>query len=154
MKNFCRSFRVFRLLRFTSAIMVAAIGMVSTSPLNAQRGGPAARPVKIAAHPQGAAPKSAEAPAGNAENGKKLYMKYGCYECHGTLAHGVTPGPQLGPNAAPFEVFLAYVRHPAGEMPPYTEKVVSDQEFADIYAFIKSVPRPPDAKTIPLLNPH
>jgi cytochrome c1 len=37
-------------------------------------------------------------------------------------------------------------------MPPYTEKVVSGQEFADIYAFLKSLPEPPKAKSIPLLN--
>ena len=28
-------------------------------------------------------PSTAERPAGNAETGKRLYTKYGCYECHG-----------------------------------------------------------------------
>jgi hypothetical protein len=37
-------------------------------------------------------------------------------------------------------------------MPPYTNKVISDQELADIYAFLKSIPATPSAKTIPLLN--
>jgi cytochrome c1 len=37
-------------------------------------------------------------------------------------------------------------------MPPYTSKVVSDQAVADIYAYLKSVPAPPLAKNIPLLN--
>jgi cytochrome c1 len=37
-------------------------------------------------------------------------------------------------------------------MPPYTEKTVSDQELADIYAYLKSLPEPPKAKDIPLLN--
>jgi cytochrome c1 len=37
-------------------------------------------------------------------------------------------------------------------MPPYTEKVVTDQELADIYAFLKSLPEPSKAKDIPLLN--
>ena len=37
-------------------------------------------------------------------------------------------------------------------MPPYTSKVVSDSELADIYAFLQSLPQPPAAKSIPLLN--
>jgi hypothetical protein len=37
-------------------------------------------------------------------------------------------------------------------MPPYTSKVVSDQDVADIYAFLKSLPPAPSAKNIPLLN--
>jgi mono/diheme cytochrome c family protein len=142
----------FRLLRFAGPFVVAAILVLSISRLNAQSAAPAASPAKSGAESQGAAMKSGGAPSGNAENGKTLYLKYGCSECHGTQAHGVTPGPQLGPNAIPYEAFRAYVRHPAGEMPPYTDKVVSDQEWADIYAYIKSVPRPPDAKSIPLLN--
>jgi mono/diheme cytochrome c family protein len=141
-----------RLLCAGGLFLLAAILVISVSRLNAQSAAPAASPAKSGAETQGAPAKSAGAPNGNAENGKTLYLKYGCSECHGTQAHGVTPGPQLGPNAIPYEAFRAYVRHPAGEMPPYTDKVVSDQEWADIYAYIKSVPRPPDAKSIPLLN--
>ena len=140
------------LLRFAGPIFVAAILMVSISRLNAQSAAPASKPAKSGAESQGAASTPAEAPSGNAENGKKLYLRDGCEACHGTLAHGGASGPELGPDAIPFEAFHAYVRHPTGEMPPYTDKVISDQEWADIYAFIKSVPRPPDAKTIPLLN--
>ena len=36
-------------------------------------------------------------------------------------------------------------------MPPYTAKVVSDQELADIYAFLLTIPTPPAANTIPIL---
>ena len=104
---------------------------------------------------QNAAPetKSDEAPAGNADNGKQLFVKDGCFACHGTLAHGGTSsGPRLsGPPVLSYKAFLAYMRNPA-EMPPYTEKVLSDKEVIDIYAFLKSVPRSPDLKSIPLLN--
>jgi mono/diheme cytochrome c family protein len=44
------------------------------------------------------------------------------------------------------------VRQPTGEMPPYTKKVVTDQELADIYAYLQSIPQPPPAKSIPILN--
>ena len=47
--------------------------------------------------------------------------------------------------------FLAWVRTTSGDMPPYTEKVLPEQELVDIYAYIQSVPKAPDHKTIPLL---
>jgi hypothetical protein len=37
-------------------------------------------------------------------------------------------------------------------MPPYTAKVVSENDLADIYAFLQSVKQPPSVKEIPLLN--
>ena len=91
--------------------------------------------------------------SGNAENGKKLFVKYGCYECHGREAQGGgISGPRLAPNPDPLSVILTYVRHPLGEMPPFTEKVVSDKELADIYAFLKSQPQPPPVNSIPILK--
>jgi mono/diheme cytochrome c family protein len=99
------------------------------------------------------AKKTSEAPAGNAEKGKQLYTKYGCYECHGRQGQGSTvSGPRLGPDPVPFEAFAFYVRKPTGEMPPYTDKVVSDKELADIFAFLQSLPHPPDRKNLPLLK--
>ena len=97
--------------------------------------------------------KADETPAGNAENGKKLFAKYGCYECHGREAQGGGyNGPRLAPDPVPFSVVQSYIRHPQGEMPPYTEKVVSDKDLADIYAFLRSQPEPPPVKSIPILN--
>jgi hypothetical protein len=37
-------------------------------------------------------------------------------------------------------------------MPPYTAKVVSDKDLADIYAFLQAVKQPPAVKQIPLLS--
>jgi mono/diheme cytochrome c family protein len=96
--------------------------------------------------------KPATKPSGNAENGRRLFTKYGCYECHDYEGQGSSAGPRVGPNPVPFEVFSTYLRKPTGEMPPYTDKLVSDEELADIYAFLQSLPHPPDAKTIPILN--
>lgn len=98
-------------------------------------------------------PPPAAAPAGNAENGKRLFTKDGCYECHGLQGQGAqATGPRIGPDPVSFQVLSRYIRKPTGEMPPYTEKVLPDKELADIYAFLKSLPRPPAASTIPLLN--
>jgi ubiquinol-cytochrome c reductase cytochrome c subunit len=85
-------------------------------------------------------------------NGKKLFSKYGCYECHGTQGQGTTAGARLAPKPIALPALIGYVRHPAGQMPPYTAKVVSDAELADIRAYLASIPDPPSAKTIPLLN--
>ena len=97
--------------------------------------------------------KPAENPSGNAENGKRVFNKIGCYECHGREGQGSTMGgPRIAPDPIPFDALARYVRKPTGEMPPYTAKVVSDQELADIYAFLQSRPHPPAAKDIPGLK--
>jgi mono/diheme cytochrome c family protein len=108
---------------------------------------------RVRARTAAQASKPAAEPTANAQNGRKLFVKYGCYECHGYEAQGsIATGPRLGPDPLPLDAFKAYVRKPAGEMPPYTDKVVSDQDLADIHAFLESLPQPKPAKDIPLLN--
>jgi mono/diheme cytochrome c family protein len=93
------------------------------------------------------------AAAGNAQKGRQLFQSYGCYQCHGREAQGgAGTGPRLAPKPIPFAQLSKYVRQPAGQMPPYTKRVVSDQDLADIYAFLSAQPAPPPAKDIPLLN--
>lgn len=96
------------------------------------------------------APGSAGSP--NVDNGKRLYRSVGCWECHGFEGQGSPAGARIGPPAIPLSAFLAYVRQPKGQMPPYSSKVMSDANLADIYAFLQSVPKPPPVKDIPLLN--
>ena len=97
--------------------------------------------------------KPAATPSGNAENGKQLFVKYGCYECHGREGQGsIMTGPRIAPDPLPFDVLLNYVRQPKGEMPPYTAKVISDKDLADIYAYLQSRKEPPTAKAMPLLK--
>jgi mono/diheme cytochrome c family protein len=96
--------------------------------------------------------KPADATNGNVENGKKLFVSYGCYECHGRQGQGGGGAPRIGPPAIPIGSAMRYVRNPTGQMPPYTTKVVPDQDLADIFAFLKSIPQPPRAASIPLLN--
>ena len=96
------------------------------------------------------AQKAASAPAGKAENGKTLYMKSGCWECHGRDAQ--SGRPTLGPAALPFAAFMNQIRKPREDMPPYTTKVLSDADVADIYAWVLTRPVPPKAESIPLLK--
>ena len=68
------------------------------------------------------APAAAAAPAGNAETGKKLFVSYGCWQCHGYEGQGGAAGPRLAPRPLPFAGFSRYVRRPTNQMPPYTER--------------------------------
>src|SRR5258708_4410459 len=93
----------------------------------------------VAAYAQEAKPPAApSSPAGDAQTGKKLYQADGCYECHGTAAQG---SPRTGPSlltTLPFAAFVKQLRRPASEMPPYEANVVSDQQAADIYAYVQT----------------
>ena len=95
---------------------------------------------------------AAAAPKGDVVKGKTLFESYGCYQCHNLAAQGGSAGPRLAPRPIAFAAFSKYVRQPAADMPPYTVKVVSDQELADIYAFLMAIPQPPPIDSIPLLK--
>ena len=92
--------------------------------------------------------------AANSGNGQRLFVKDGCYECHGYLGQGSTStgGTRLGPPQIPLSAFVSYVREPTGQMPPYAAKVISNEDLAEIYNFLKSVPPPPPLKSIAILN--
>jgi len=91
--------------------------------------------------------------AASAENGKILFtQKFGCYQCHGTEGQGGAAGPKLAPNPLPYERLANFVRTSSREMPPFSEKVLSNEDLADMYAYLQSIPKAPDYKSIPLLN--
>ena len=131
-----------RALVLWSAVMATASLASAQAPASGRAGG----------SPRAAIAQAA--PEGNAPNGKKIFASYGCYECHGYVGQGGSAGARLAPRPIAFTAFVNYVRHPANQMPPYTAKVVSDQELADIYAYLLSIPPPAAAKSIPQLNDH
>jgi mono/diheme cytochrome c family protein len=104
----------------------------------------------LRAEPPPQAP-AAKAPAGRVDRGAALYKKVGCLQCHVNEGQGGAAGPRIAPDPVPFARFVQYIRKPAGDMPPYTEKVMSEQDLADIYAFLQARRRPPALKEIPLL---
>src|ERR1700730_11436286 len=92
---------------------------------------------------------STVAPAGDVQNGKKLYAKNGCAECHGLEGQGApTSGPRIGPNPLPLAAFIKYIRAPKNQMPPYTGKVMTDQELTDVRAFLAARPKPAAASVL------
>jgi ubiquinol-cytochrome c reductase cytochrome c subunit len=105
----------------------------------------------IAAQTPAAQAPAATAPSGSVDKGRTTFAKVGCAQCHGLEAQGSpTTGPRLGPGALPYAAFSRLVRTPRLQMPPYTEKVLSNTDLADIYAFVQSRPKP---TLPPLLQP-
>jgi mono/diheme cytochrome c family protein len=93
--------------------------------------------------------------AASAEKGKAAYMKYGCWQCHGTQGQGsvaTSNGKVLAPNPLPYESFLAFVRSTNGTMPSYSEQVLPNDDLADIHVYLSSIPKPNDHTSIPLLS--
>ncbi len=81
--------------------------------------------------------------AAKVESGRQLFVRKGCFQCHGREGQGApTTGPRLGPNPLALAAFVRAVRSPRAQMPPYTDKIVSDAELADIREFLDTRPHP------------
>ena len=106
--------------------------------------------VHIVAGTQTPVPK----PAGNVENGRRLFTKMTCYYCHGTEGQGSIAG--VGPRIAlvprSLENFSRYVRRPTGRMSGYSETVLPEPDLTDIYAYLRSLPAAKPVAEIPLLE--
>jgi mono/diheme cytochrome c family protein len=95
-----------------------------------------------------------DVPPGDAANGKRLYLTT-CFACHGRSGQGGAmngPAPILARTAMPFDGFKAQLREPVSDMPAYSEAVMSDQQIADIYAFVETLPGPLPAKDMAIFN--
>ena len=90
--------------------------------------------------------------AGSAEKGKTAFVTNGCWQCHGFVGQGGITGPKLAPEPKPQEFYAVFVRHSNGPMPPYSEKILSKQDLEDIHAYLLSIPKGADYKSIKLLN--
>ena len=93
--------------------------------------------------------------AASAEKGKIAFVTHGCWQCHGFEGQGsiaTSNGAVLSNTQLPFESFEAFVRGTNRAMPPYSDKILSDADLTDIHAYLTSLPKPVDYKTIPLLS--
>jgi ubiquinol-cytochrome c reductase cytochrome c subunit len=107
----------------------------------------------LAQTPAPAPATTSQAATGTIENGKRAYMEKTCFFCHGTVGQGAgNTGARLTPPARNLAGFIRYIRRPTGSMAAYTEKVISDQDLTDVYAYLRSIPPPKSTKDIPLLN--
>jgi ubiquinol-cytochrome c reductase cytochrome c subunit len=92
------------------------------------------------------------ASASASEKGKQLYVKHGCWQCHGFVGQGGIAGPKIAPDPLPLEAMSNFIRNSNRAMPPYREAVLSNADLAEIHAYLASIPKPADPKSIPLLN--
>jgi mono/diheme cytochrome c family protein len=99
----------------------------------------------------GAAFAQDAAPKGDVAHGKKIYVDYGCWQCHGYQGQGGA-GPKLAPNPLPYEAISRQLRKPRGTMPVYTHVTTPDQDVADIYAYLQSIPKAKTVADIPALT--
>src|SRR5258705_12367945 len=73
--------------------------------------------------------------AADAAKGKQNFMKYGCWQCHGTVGQGSPiSGPKLAPDPLPLEASSAFIRNSNRTMPPYREAALPKQDLEDIHA--------------------
>jgi mono/diheme cytochrome c family protein len=103
----------------------------------------------------GSTARAQDAPAGNAETGKRVYLAVGCQYCHGRAGQGGAlnyAAPPLARTELPLEAFKMVLRDSLRDMPAYSDAVLADKDIADIYAFTQSLPGRRPAKDIAILN--
>lgn len=61
-----------------------------------------------------------------------------CQRCHGADARG-DAAPRLVPFSREYEELLGIVREGAGQMPPISTRELSDENVAQILAYLKSL---------------
>jgi mono/diheme cytochrome c family protein len=105
----------------------------------------------------GAGPALAQdTPQGDAAKGRSLYLASGCFECHGRAGQGGAfngIAPVLAATPLPYVAFKGQMRDPAVDMPAYSSQVMSEQDLADIYAFLRALPGRQDPNQYPQLKP-
>jgi len=106
----------------------------------------------IAATLLASAATAQNAAAGDAARGKDLFHKHNCYYCHGTVGQGGRDGARIAATGLTGNQFTRYVRKPTGGMPAFTEKILADEQLADIYAYLKSLPTAKPAAEIAMLE--
>jgi mono/diheme cytochrome c family protein len=95
------------------------------------------------------------AKVGDPVKGKRAYLAVGCFECHGRSGQGGQfnyQTPALAQIQLPVDSFIAFLRAAPNDMPAYSAEVLSDQDAADIHAYLSSLPGRKPVKDFPLLN--
>ena len=93
----------------------------------------------------------------SAAHGREVFLKLGCYACHGTVGQGGA-GAVLAPNTIPFAAFQVWVRNgtpgwsAASGMPAFSPRVLPDEDLADVREYLATLPTPKPVKDIPQLN--
>jgi mono/diheme cytochrome c family protein len=114
-------------------IVLAALAAPVSRPAAQQPPNAAVPQTPASASGQSVDPAQADVKRGAAE-----YVR--CVNCHGPKAEGAF-GPDLAGTGLTWVSFRKAVREPWGVMPRFTERQKPDQALADIYAYLKTLPR-------------
>jgi len=85
----------------------------------------------------GGGSSSSNTPTGDAAAGQTAYASLACVGCHGENAEG-SVGPKLTGYSRGWDEFQNTVRKGREEMPKFGTDMVSDQQLADVYAWLTS----------------
>jgi mono/diheme cytochrome c family protein len=94
-------------------------------------------------------------PVGDPVKGRSVYLAVGCFECHGRAGQGGQfnyATPSLAQIELPVDSFIAFLRDAPNDMPAYSAAVLSDQDAANIHAYLRTLPGRKPVKDFPLLN--
>ncbi len=89
-----------------------------------------------------------EGAVGNPVRGQELFFSLGCNVCHGDRGEGLV-GPTIARTVVPLDRVIEQYRQPFEAMTAFPPEEVSDEEIADIFAWLQTVERPPDDLVIP-----
>lgn len=104
--------------------------------------GEAAAPAPATEAPAGEQPAAGETGLpGDPAHGQELYFANGCNVCHGDTGQGGI-GPTIAQTGFTLEQEIVQYRTPRGVMPPFAEDKVSDQDVADIWSWLQTLPLP------------
>ncbi|MBE0584947.1 MAG: cytochrome c [Desulfofustis sp.] len=80
-------------------------------------------------------------PSGNAEDGQRWYAMNNCSACHGAQGDD-GKAPEIYPLDMSYRHFLSIVRDAGSPiMPKFPPQKLSDEDVADIYAWLKTKER-------------
>ena len=83
--------------------------------------------------------------------GRKTYLENGCHACHGSVGQGGGPGPVIAATPMTLAAYHEQLRKPRSVMPAYGPTLMTDQEVADTWAYVKGLPGPRDPASLPPL---
>ena len=78
---------------------------------------------------------------GDADRGQQVFFQNGCNVCHGDTGEGGI-GPTLAQTGFSVEQVIDQYRKPRGTMPAFNADTVSDQQVADVHAWLQTLPLP------------
>jgi len=91
--------------------------------------------------------------AADAAEERAAFDRAGCWSCHSYQGQGGRHGPAIARPTMSYAAFSRFVRTSSRDMPPFTARVLSDTDLEAIYAYLQSIPEPPQPETLSLLQP-